>query len=121
MVMRDPPFSHTQLLVFTALLGVWQQQERAQDGKNRNFDAEKRVRVKRLIGDSVVVPAEEHSYTASEDVKARFLLLRHEKAAFTKACFPARLRESHGCVVYDESNTNSNSKVKRVLIWFGLE
>lgn len=39
----------------------------------------------------MVVPAEEHSYTASEDVEARLLLLRHHKTPFSKARFPTRL------------------------------
>jgi len=52
--------------------------------------------VKHLIGDSVVVPAEEHGYAASEYVEARFLLLRHHEAPFSEARFPARLRERHG-------------------------
>ncbi|CAJ1934207.1 unnamed protein product [Sphenostylis stenocarpa] len=54
------------------------------------------LKLKHLIGDSMVVPAEKHGYAASEDVEARFLLLRHHKAPFSKACFPARLSESHG-------------------------
>ncbi|KAG5007992.1 hypothetical protein HKD37_09G026393 [Glycine soja] len=64
--------------------------------KNRNFNvfiAE--TRVKDLIGNSVVVPAEEHGYAASEDVEARLLLLCNQIAPFSKACFPARLGESH--------------------------
>lgn len=44
-----------------------------------------------IIGDRMVVPAEEHSYTASEDVEARLLLLRHHKTPFSKARFPTRL------------------------------
>ncbi|KAL5129608.1 hypothetical protein HKD37_12G032883 [Glycine soja] len=66
--------------------------------KDRNFDAliaETQVRVKGLIGNSVVVPAEEHGYAASEDVEARLLLLCNQIASFSKACFPARLGESH--------------------------
>lgn len=71
--------------------------EGAQKGKIKNSDA-CIAESEDLIGDSMVVPAEEHGYAASEYVEARFLLLCNHKAPFSKAGFPARLRERHGKV-----------------------